>query len=399
MQRILQNPRENWQQKLIEQGFFYHSIDEKGNDVSHLHNKFIYWREDVAYCFTEKQVEKIESVTNELHQMCLVVANDLVKNGDLSRLNIPFIAQELITNSFNEKQPGLYGRFDIAWNGIGEPKMLEYNADTPTSIIESGIAQWFWRNDVHPSLTQFNNLHQMLVERWSFLQKYYNLDFVHFGCFFESQEDVGNTQYVQETANQAGLKTKLFHMPDIGKDINHQYLDSDDYKIKAIFKLFPWEFFFVEDLFKNFNKSNTVWIEPIWKAILSNKAILPILWEKFPKHPNLLEAHFSSDKFNGNYVKKPVLSREGANIEIINENKSIINTPGSYTKSGYIYQEHYPMPEIDAPEKTGWLETNKVYPVIGSWVVGDKSAGICLREDISPITKNTSYFVPHYVKN
>ena len=36
------------------------------------------------------------------------------------------------------------------------------------------------------------------------------------------------------------------------------------------------------------------------------------------------------------------------------------------------------------------------YPVIGSWIIGDDAAGIGIREDDTPITRNTSRFVPHY---
>jgi len=39
----------------------------------------------------------------------------------------------------------------------------------------------------------------------------------------------------------------------------------------------------------------TRWIEPPWKAVLSNKGILPLLWEMFPGHPNLLPAYFEDD--------------------------------------------------------------------------------------------------------
>jgi glutathionylspermidine synthase len=34
--------------------------------------------------------------------------------------------------------------------------------------------------------------------------------------------------------------------------------------------------------------------------------------------------------------------------------------------------------------------------VVGSWIIGDEAAGIGIREDESPITKNTSRFLPHY---
>ena len=397
MQRIIQTPRQNWQSKLLEQGFHFHSIDDEGNNLAGKTDKFLYWRDDVAYKFTEEQVETLYEATKELHFMSMSLISDLIKAGDLSRLHIPEKAQNLITNSFNISEPHLYGRFDLSWNGEGAPKMLEYNADTPTSIIESSIAQWFWKEDVYPQFDQYNSLHEAFIERWKFIKNFYDLKSIHMGCMFESQEDVGNIEYMMECALQAGLEAKILNIPEIGIDAQGNYLDEKDFTIESMFKLYPWEFFFQEEFFDYFTKNNTKWIEPIWKAALSNKAILPLLWEKFPNHPNILPAFFTPEEFTkGNYVKKPILSREGANISIFRNHVEFNVTPGSYTDSGYIYQAYSPLPAFESPETTAWLKSDVVYPVIGSWVVGDEPAGICIREDISSITKNTSYFVPHY---
>ena len=51
-------------------------------------------------------------------------------------------------------------------------------------------------------------------------------------------------------------------------------------------------------------------IEPAWKMLLSNKGLLPILWELFPDHPNLLPCFESPEPLGGNYAQKPRLSRE-----------------------------------------------------------------------------------------
>ena len=43
----------------------------------------------------------------------------------------------------------MQGRFDLVYDGVNPPKMLEYNADTPSIIIESGDLQEGWFKDVH----------------------------------------------------------------------------------------------------------------------------------------------------------------------------------------------------------------------------------------------------------
>jgi len=50
-----------------------------------------------------------------------------------------------------------------------------------------------------------------------------------------------------------------------------------------------------DDLLK-YDFQNLVLIEPPWKLILSNKAILPLLWEMFPNHPNLVPAYYDSPR-------------------------------------------------------------------------------------------------------
>lgn len=56
-------------------------------------------------------------------------------------------------------------------------------------------------------------------------------------------------------------------------------------------------------------------MEPLWKSILSNKGLMPLLWRFFPGHPNLLASWFDGEKpqiaAGESYVRKPIYSREG----------------------------------------------------------------------------------------
>jgi glutathionylspermidine synthase len=118
--------------------------------------------------------------------------------------------------------------------------------------------------------------------------------------------------------------------------------------------------------------------------ILSNKGLLPLLWELYPNHPNLLPAFFTRGPLGDTYVKKPLLSREGSNVEIVTPNM-VTAAPGPYGREGWVYQAFLPLPQFE-----GW------HPVIGSWVVGDEPAGIGIRETEGLITGDQCYFVPHY---
>jgi glutathionylspermidine synthase len=127
----------------------------------------------------------------------------------------------------------------------------------------------------------------------------------------------------------------------------------------------------------------TQWIEPIWKTLLSNKGILPVLWELFPRHDNLLECYFNNPKNLTNYVRKPLLSREGANLTL-RRGTTIQETGGPYGEEGFVYQAIGRIPNFGGG-----------FPVIGSWVIDGVAAGIGIRESETPVTNNLSCFVAH----
>jgi glutathionylspermidine synthase len=157
--------------------------------------------------------------------------------------------------------------------------------------------------------------------------------------------------------------------------------------IKNIFKLYPWEWLISDAFARNIlqDENRAFWIEPAWKMILSNKAILPILWELFPDHPLLLPAYFEAGRLS-RFVKKPILSREGANIDLVTDGRLLHHTDGQYGREGYIFQELFELPDFDGN-----------YPVIGSWVIGQEPAGMGIREANTLVTDNKSRFVPHLI--
>lgn len=400
--RLPQTPRPDWRRRLDDQGFHFHSIDAEGVDRSASTAKFLYWREDVAYRFSEAQVETLYAATQELHGMAMDLAADLVRSGDLTRLQLGDAAAALAVASWQAGDPHWYGRFDLSWAGVGPPKLLEYNADTPTSIIESAVAQWHWKQDVQPKADQFNSLHEALVERLQVIAGQCGFQRLHLAGLFDVQEDVGNLEYLLDVALQAGLEGQLLDMGDIGVLPDGCYADAQDQPLQACFKLYPWEWLVHEPLAEQLAARRTTWLEPAWKLLLSTKAILPLLWERHRGHPQLLPAHFSALPFEsgadaGPYLQKPLLSREGANISVHQQGQRTLQTPGPYGAEGFVYQALAPVACFAAPENTsidGPLPA--IHAVLGSWVVGDEAVGLCVREDPSPITKNTAYFVPHY---
>lgn len=380
MKRITVAPRPDWQSEMARIGFNYHSID--GN----------YWQEDACYVFTESQIDLLEDATNALHHMYVQAVAHVVKTGDYARLGIDDITAKQIEDSFGRQAPSLYGRFDLCFDGINPPKLYEYNADTPTALFEASVAQWYWlqaQGGILRGADQFNNIHERLLVEFESLKPMLGYDTLYLTAVSDSIEDLTTTQYLQDVAIQAGLQTDYIDIGNIGYRMSDsQFTDLNDNIIRHLFKLYPWEWLLAEEFGQYIASSNIHLIEPAYKLLMSNKALLTILWEMFPNHPNLLAASLNPNDISTNVVKKPFFSREGANISLTHANQTL-STHGQYGQEGYVYQESKPLPKFSNNQG------QDVFAVIGSWIVGHSAAGIGIREDSTLITKDTSLFVPH----
>ncbi len=378
MERLDAEPRPNWREDCESVGFGFHSMDG------------VYWDEAHCYRFTADEIDELEAATRELCKLSLDAVEHVVKRDRLSQLAIPPRFVDYVKASWTSQQPALCGRFDFAYDGKTPPKLLEYNADTPTALLEASVVQWRWLQDAVlprlPDADQFNSLHEKLIANWRALGVTFSGNsVVHFACMKDSDEDFGTIEYQRDVATQAGLSTRFVHVEDIGwAEDAHCFVDDSGAEIDILCKLYPWEWLLRDEFGPDLLRCALRLIEPPWKMILSTKGLLPILWELNPGHPNLLPAAFEQKSISGDYVQKPLYSREGANVTVY-QGREILHEGGSYGDEGWIYQSYVQIPRF-----------GDGYATVGSWVVGDEPAGIGIREDSTPITRNTSRFVPHY---
>lgn len=365
IKRILITPRENYHEKLESDGLFFYED---------------YWNESAYYEFNPDQINVIEKATNELCQMGFELVDYVIKNNLFENLKIPSTVIPYLIESWNNDDKTLYGRYDFVYDGIYPPKMLEYNADTPTSLLEASIIQWNWLKDKFPENDQFNSIHENLTEQ---IQSF-NLKKLHLTYCGENLEDFTLVNYLSSICVDLNIDATIIPLEEI-KLSNDYYIDNDYTNIENIFKLYPYEWMVKEH---EFYKKKTKWIEPSWKMILSNKASLPLMWKMFPNHQNLLPSFFEPSSLIS-YVKKPIFSREGANISIIEQNiGTIVSEDCGYGDDGYVYQQLYPLPNFDGN-----------FPVIGSWIIGETASGIGIREESNLITSNMAKFIPHLIHN
>lgn len=392
MERILLPKRNGWEQEAENYGFAFHTINGEP-----------YWMDDVAYKFSLSQIETdIEDVTQEIHNMAMELVDDVVHSEEkLTKLRIPKKAWDAISASWRRRDPAVYGRIDLAYNGKGPAKLYEFNYDTPTSIYEAAFFQWMWLEDrikrghISKNADQFNSIQEKLIEAWGSVGIRLKRRLV-LSSTEGHIEDRGTIEYLADCAKQAGLDVHTVDLEKIGLGTfngESRFIDDEDRIVDLWFKLYPIENAFYDEygdeLLAQIKDTRLVTVEPIWKAILSNKGILPLLWEKFKGHPNLLPAKFVSndESLEKGWVHKRFFSREGANVDMApNEYSETLHSDGDYSEDAKIAQACHLLPNF-----------NGNHPVIGSWVVNGQACGMGIREDDSLITKDTSRFVPHII--
>lgn len=380
MERYTRTPRETWVREVEAVGFTFHTVEATP-----------YWDESAYWRFTGEQVDQLEAAAERLHVLCLQAVQHVIERRLFALFDITPEVARLIERSWSVKEPSVYGRFDLAYDGTDEPKLLEYNADTPTSLFESSIVQWQWQQAVFPDADQFNSIHEGLVQRWRDLRLgRHDATSLHLASLRPHPEDEITVQYMAATAIEAGYNASVMAIEDLGWNADERcFTDMSERRIKRLFKLYPWEWLVRDAFGKSIPGVAMDWFEPAWKMLLSNKAILPVLWEMFPHHPNLLPAFRDRAELIPvtPFVEKPILGREGANIRLFDaRGNSITETTGAYGDQPTIFQA---MADNVAQVNGGGSV------VLGLWMVNDKCRGLGIREDAGPITRNTSRFVPH----
>jgi glutathionylspermidine synthase len=388
-------PRADYVRIIESQGLLWHSLNQGG---------IPYWTEDSCYSLDTKQVDEIEAATLDLNEKCLEAVEYVLSNEEtMDSFEIYSWFRPILRDAWKNEELTIIGRFDFSYDGDGPPKLLEFNADTPTGLVEQSVIQWHWLQDMAKSrqvtgdaIDQFNSTHERLIEAWDVARRFVGDGTMYFTSLDAGTavEDYITVNYLRDAAIQAGLKTEYVAIDKLGWDHDaKRFVDEANNPVKFLMKLYPFEWLCEEEIGKYLKDCPPAnlprFLEAPWKALLSNKALLVLLHEMFPKSPYILKASYEKEDIGRTYVKKPQFSREGANITIVEKGQTTLATDGEYGSSDlWIYQDYCPLPEFDGH-----------YPVLGSWLVNGYATGVGIREADSLITGNLSRFVPHYFDN
>ncbi|EQC35671.1 hypothetical protein SDRG_06953 [Saprolegnia diclina VS20] len=372
-----------------------------------------YWNDEAAYTMTSTDAQALRNATYELHAMCLQAVDRIVASDALLDVfEIPFNLRQAVRDSWARRDPDLLGRFDFSWDGTGPPKLLEYNADTPTVLVETAVGQRLWQSHVLADSKQwcFNEIEDRLKAAWTKVVP--KGAHVHLAGTNATIEEIEHVAFMHRMALIAGLNADVVPISSVSVDGDGHIVDGTKARIEHLWKLYPYEWLASEslgdDLFVDTPGGNKRLLEPAWKLLLGNKALLALLWEMFPDHPNLLPATYDRDdildnKIPGNIVAKPKYGREGAGILYSGRYKSKAEFLDAADKASMLPTEGHDgvvdldmgAPVYQAYHATSSFALRKI--VLGSWVVHGAPAGFCVREDIGATTNDNSCFVPHCI--
>ena len=333
-------------------GFIWHTDSDNSSYVS---DEIVVISEDEANAFYE--------ATNELYDMFAEAGQYVIDNDLFHEINIPFNLVEMIKESWeNDVHWHLYSRFDLAGGIDGKPiKMIEFNADTPTSLFETAIIQWaMLKANGLDEASQFNNIYDALKDNFKriitldtdvekFEEYYANLGWkILFSSISSSSEDINTTKLLEHIANEAGFNTDFEFIENV--QFSDDGIFKDDESFEFWFKLIPWENIAIEEselaliLTEIIKEKRAIIFNPAYSLMFQSKGFMKILWDLYPNHPLLLETSFEPLE-NKKQVEKRCFGREGANTKIINSDGSIdVQTDGDYEGHKAIYQEYVELP-------------------------------------------------------
>ena len=332
---------------LEELGFSWHTDEDGTKYVS-----------DALVEVSKTEAENYYSAANEIYDMYVEAAEYVIENDLFFDLGIPFNLVETIKKSWeNDVHWHIYGRFDLAGGIDGEDiKLIEFNADTPTSLFETALLQWaLLKHNNMDEDSQFNNVYEAISNNFKRLitlfddTKVFDDRYDGWKILFSSvagnDEEEATTKLLQQMATDAGFNTSFEYLENTHFDEDGIY-DGDENKYEYWFKLFPWEDIATDEpelattLTNIMNTQEAIILNPAYTLLFQSKGIMKILCDLFPDSPYLL--HTSFEALEGTkHVEKAVFGREGANTKIISSDGTILEeTTGPYDNYKKVYQEY-----------------------------------------------------------
>lgn len=345
-----------------------------------------------------QEAETLYNAAEECLDLYQEALAHVARQDQWSKLRIPSSIVRLIRHDLERKIPHICGRIDFA-GGIGNfpIKLLEFNADTPTSLPESAYFQKWQVEAIEKEYDgQLNYLIEDLTEAFAALKAQFpdkpplllltGLGFV---------EDRLNLMVIKDAAQRAGFEVDYADLESVVFADDGVYLQSDAGYVQYpfLYKLVPWETIILREpelldiLIRLSIEHDLIILNPSYSLAFQAKHMLSVLYELFPDHPLLLPTFDLEARVRGRqYVRKVNFGRMGENIQIIATSGQILaKTTGDFGHFSKIYQEFAEMYQ----DEDGDIYQPSMYVVRG------KSSCLNVRRRDGLIIDDDAEFVPH----
>lgn len=379
-------------EQLEELGFTWHTDSDNSKYIS-----------ESLVQITTDEAQAYYNAANELYDMYVQAAEYVIENNLFFELGIPFNLIDAIKKSWeNDVHWHIYGRFDLAGGIDAKPiKLLEFNADTPTSLFETALLQWaLLKENAMDESKQFNSVYEAIQQNFKrvitlfddteLFDKRYDGWKILFSSIYGNEEEEATTRLLQQIATDAGFNTGFEYLENVKFDENGIF-DRDDNQYEYWFKLYPWEDIAVDEpelatlLTNIMQNQSAIILNPAYTLLFQSKGMLKILYDLFPDSPYLLKTSF--EPLEGvKHVEKSVFGREGANIKIFSSDKKLLNQQdGPYGNYKKVYQEYV---ELNMDESGAKYQAGVFFAY--------EACGLSFRKG-EEIMNNMSKFVGHFI--
>ena len=348
------------------------------------------------YNIIKNKIERLHKIFIETTKKVLLNNNEknIYKKFNFSKNEWEFIKQ-----NFNSNNNYLYGRMDLGFSfDLKQIKLFEYNTGLCGDIYDTTDFQNnIFNHYVDDNLLKNNSFHSGfnlindLGKRFEFLIKNKKNKTIYIICTNNKEENLVLNSLLQSMKNK-NIKYKICRFFEgIKVDNNGNLIDSENNeKIDLIFKTYSWY-----KIFENYNKNknsffkyfinnynNVEYIEPSWKTIMGNKALLPYVYKYNKYNKNLIPSSFNpNDKIfeKDEYIIEKGIKGRGSKLTKKIKKTDIKNNK----KENVIYQKIF-----DKNFKKNY------YYIMGAYIIGNKFSGFFVKQSNKIINDYNCNVIP-----
>ncbi|WP_342429819.1 glutathionylspermidine synthase family protein [Neobacillus sp. FSL H8-0543] len=369
------------------------------------------------FSITEQTHQLLKEATERLGKVFFKTAHLLRSLPDTHLLELGFPSASLPFIRMKTICPeSVISRFDFVLTKDGV-KMLEFNSDTPTFIVEC-----FQINEklcsefryLNPNINQERLLSSGITRAVLDATEGINSANVVFTAHNDHIEDWNTTHYLSRLCQ---VKNQILPMSEL-RITDGALIDADGFPIDVLYRqTYPIEHLINDqetvsgdrigiELLQLVQKRKISIVNPVSAFLLQPKSIQCLIWglaeERafFSKEEQqwikdyMLPTYLEPDVFLGNssFVKKPSFGREGDTVTIYDKDTKITsqNSFQTYKEELPVYQKYVPLPTTTLETEKGIEELSYVF---GSFLIAGKPSSIGLRAG-GKITGNESYYLP-----